>query len=379
MLLAPLTLSPEAARRFQLRTLGLTTPHRSVATALAHHGYVQIDPINICGRMQDHILRNRVTGYREGDLMRFLHGEPDHPLPASARSAFEHHLPTTGILVALEPAAWPHLRSAMLARTRRSGAWSGRLSPRERELATRITDEIGTRGPLGSNAITDERRARKIWGSATLVKATMQKMFFHGRLLIAGRDRGRRLYDLPARVLPPALLAAPEPTAVETARWEVLLRLRQRRLVTLKRTELPLVEDLVQPVRIGDHPVLHCLRTDVPLFFAPLENRNLKIEDTVRLLAPLDPLIYDRALTRRLWDFDYTWEVYTPPAKRRRGYYALPVLSGHELVGHVDPKADREGGRLRVVGRSLRRGHRAAEAVDRLADFLGLGRQAHRR
>ncbi len=204
-------------------------------------------------------------------------------------------------------------------------------------------------------------------------------MFFHGRLLIAGRDRGRRLYDLPERVLPAALLAAPEPTAAETARWEVLLRLRQRRLVTLKRTELPRVEDLVQPVKIGDHPVLHCLRTDAPLLSETLENRNSKIEKAIRLLAPLDPLIYDRALTRRLWNFDYTWEVYTPPAKRRRGYYALPVLSGHALSGHVDLKADREGGRLRVVGRSLRRGHKAAEAVARLADFLGLGRRAPRR
>jgi len=362
-----LSLSPAAARRFQLRALGLGAPHASVAAALARHGYVQIDPINVCGRMHDHILRNRVAGYREGDLWRHLHGA-GAPLPPDQRTAFEHHLPATGILTALELDAWPHLLAAMRARTRRPGAWSGRLSPREKEIADRVLAEIAARGPLGSDAIADDRRAKRFWGSATLVKSVMQKLFFHGRLLIAQRDRGRRLYDLPERVLPAAVLAAREPDAGETARWQARLILRQRRLVTLKRADLPQVEDLVQPVKVGDLPLLYCLREDLPL----LEAGDMHAEAAPRLLAPLDPLIYDRALTLRLWDFDYTWEVYTPPAKRRRGYYALPVLAGDAFVGHVDPKADRARGRLLVASRRIRRGHRVAEAVRALASFLGL-------
>ena len=83
-------------------------------------------------------------------------------------------------------------------------------------------------------------------------------------------------------------------------------------------------------------------------------------------------MIYNRKLTLALWDFDYTWEVYTPAAKRRRGYYALPILAGHEIVGHVDPKADRVRGRLMVVSRRVRRGHRVGGAVRKLARFLGL-------
>ncbi len=90
------------------------------------------------------------------------------------------------------------------------------------------------------------------------------------------------------------------------------------------------------------------------------------------LLAPLDPLIYDRRVTSALWGFDYTWEVYTPPAKRKRGYYALPILAGTEIVGHVDPKADREKRRLRVMARSVRRGHKITDAVRALAGWLGL-------
>lgn len=366
-----LKVTPLTARRFMRRALLLDTPVCDVGTALAHHGYVQIDPLNVCGRMHDLILRNRVRGYREGDLMRHVHGD-GLPLPADRRRAFEHHLPSTGILVVFTPDAWPHLLAAMRARTRRSGAWSGRLTPREKELAPRILEALAAGGPIGPEAIDDNRRAHGGWGSASLAKSTMQKLFFHGRLLIAQRANGRRLYDLPARALPAAVLAAPEPTPAESARWETLLKLRQRRLVLLKKTELPHVADLVQPVQITDGPLLHCLRTDHPLF-DPIENQNSKIENpSPLLLAPLDPLIYDRRVTSQVWDFDYTWEVYTPPAKRVRGYYALPVLSGHALVGHVDPKADRKARKLAVVSRALRRGHRAATAVRELARFLGL-------
>ena len=349
------------------RALLLDAPVADVGAALAHHGYVQIDPINVCGRMHDLILRNRVASYREGDLMRHVHGA-EAPLAAAERRAFEHHLPSTGILAVFTSDAWPHLLAAMRARTRRHSAWSGKLTARERELEPRIFAALAERGPLNSDALNDGRRARAVWGAATLVKSTMQKLFFHGRLLIAQRVGSRRLYDLPERVLPAEVLAGREPSPVETARWEALLKLRQRRLVMLKKADLALVADNVQAVQLPDGPVLHCLREDVPLFEAPATAG----DDPPRLLAPLDPLIYDRRVTQQVWDFDYTWEVYTPPTKRVRGYYALPVLAGAELVGHVDPKADRPQRKLRVVARSVRRGHRVSGAVQELAGFLGL-------
>jgi uncharacterized protein YcaQ len=355
------------------RAVLLDAPVPDIDSAIAHHGYIQIDPINVCGRMHDLILRNRVVGYREGDLMRHLHGETK-PLPASKRTAFEHHHPETHILVAFPLDAWPHLLGAMRRRTKTTGAWSGKLTPRERDLADHILGELATRGPLSSEHIDDDRRGRRAWGAATLAKSTLQKLFFHGRVLIAQRDNNRRLYDLPERVLTAQILAQPEPSAADTARWSVLLKLRQRRLTLLKRAELALVSDAVQPVSLGSGPALYCLNEDVPLLQAAsaeskIEIRNSKIN---LLLAPLDPLIYDRPVSRHLWDFDYTWEVYTPPHKRVRGYYALPILSGHELVGHVDPKADREAKKLRVMSRSVRRGHTVAPAVRALAQFLNL-------
>jgi uncharacterized protein YcaQ len=368
----PFRVSPIGARLFLRRAHLLDTPAPDVGSALAHHGFVQIDPINICGRMHDHILRNRVAGYREGGLMRHLHGgEAGERLAAGERSAFEHHMPSTNVLVAFPLAAWPHLHASMRARAGRRGAWLGGLTPRERDLAARILEAISSQGALSPDPFVDGRKGRRVWGSATLAKATLQKLFFHGRVLIAGRQKNRRIYDLPERVLPATALAAREHSADETARWLAVTRLRQHRLVALRRAELSLVEDLVQPVEIDGCPALHCLREDLH-WFEPAEGSAAGSGDPL-LLAPLDPLIYDRRVTRHLWGFDYAWEAYVPAPKRTRGYYALPVLAGTDLVGHVDIKADRERGRLRVVSRSVRRGQRTATAVIGLARFLGLG------
>lgn len=356
-----------------LRALGLETPFPDIASALEHHGYIQIDPINVCGRMHDLILRNRVAGYREGDLGRHLHGEGPAPHSPAARTAFEHHLPDSGILVAFPLDAWPHLLAAMRARTRRTSAWSGRLTPRERALVEPLLAEIAQRGPLGSEDVADSRRAhRPVWGAATLVKSTLQKLFFHGRLLIAQRANNRRRYDLPGRVLPAGVLAQPEPDAAETARWLALLKVRQRRLTPLKREELRLIAGAVQRVDVPDCPPLYCLREDVPVLTAAVADSSAPAPTATRLLAPLDPLIYNRVVTAALWNFNYTWEVYTPPHRRVRGYYALPVLSGTELVGHVDPKADRAQRRLEVISRQVRRGFPVAGALANLKDFLAL-------
>lgn len=411
---SPISVSPLAARRFALRTLGLEPPFPTVEAALHHLGYIQIDPLNICGRMHDLILRNRVTGYREGDLMRHVHGgemgsqEPETeggspetspgprssatskadrspppgipraPKPAEERTAFEHHHPVTDVLVAFPLEAWPHLRAAMRGWERGHSAWSGRLTPTERALAPRLLEEIRARGPLSSDDFADRRRAhRSVWGKSSLVKTTLQKMFFHGELLIADRPKHRRRYDLPERVLPARIVALPELPSSETARWCVLLKLRQRRLVTLTRAEFSLVADAVQSLSVQGCPVLYCLNEDAPTLDAALRAEPVCATPAgrpVRLLAPLDPLIYDRRLTRALWNFDYTWEAYTPPAKRVRGHYALPVLAGTELIGHVEPKADRAAGTLVVASRSIRRGYRVSEPLDELAAWLRLRR-----
>ena len=473
----PLRISPATARRFLRRALLLDAPAPDVATALEHHGYIQIDPLNVCGRMHDLILRNRVAAYREGDLLNHIH--------SAARPGFEHYLPHAGILVAFPAAAWPYVApfawrgGAGTNPGRRAGRDGAKLSPNHERLAQHILTEIATRGPLTSDDIEHEGRSVTGWGSpGRLVKNLLEVLFVHGRVLITARRNFRRVYDLPERVLPPAMLNAPTKSAEEIARWTALLRLRQRRLAALKRGEYVLVADLVQQVLIDGvkTPPLYVLRSDLALLLSlahwtddpaqrvgltvpvsrassgnhggspgtvptcqtearasielcsssdhstinsfagqsprrrpaddpwaastrqqgtpgwPLcpgagrrtnpgcpvgrnrEPATVQLSTPVALLAPLDPLIYDRRVTAALWNFDYTWEVYTPEHKRQRGYYALPVLAGMEIVGHVDPKADRAAKKLRIISRSVKRGHRVAPAVDELARWLGLRR-----
>lgn len=371
--MSALVITPAHARRFLLQAVGLSTPFPHVAAAIGHHGFVQLDPINVCGRMHDLILRNRVAGYREGDLLRHLHGEdPAKPRPAKERTAFEHYF---GVLAALPVEAWPHLVEQMRSVATTTRTWAGKLSAKESRLAEQILAALAERGPLSSDAIEHADRALTGWNStARFARVVLEKLFMHGRVLITTRQGFRRVYDLPERVLPARVLAAASPPADETKRWRVMMKLRQRRLAKLNRKELAVGADLVQPVRIDAGGPVYCLQEDLPLLEATADPRAGATPDgaPTRLLAPLDPLIYDRDLARRVWDFDYTWEVYTPPARRVRGYYALPVLAGATIAGHVDPKADRDTGRLRVKSRRVQRGVATAGAVKSLAEFLGL-------
>ncbi len=355
-------LTAKQARCFMQLATGLCAPMASIGQALDHLGFVQIDPINVCGRMQDHILRHRVRGYQEHDLMRHLHA-------GGTRTAFEHHLPDSGNLAALPLQAWPYLQRSMRERRTTECSWAGELSPAEKKLAPSILSRVAAEGPLCPQDIDSERKPKSYaWDTTSVAKGTMQKLFFHGRLLIARREANRRYYDLPERVLPAAALDARTPSEKETTRWLALLKLRQRRLAVLTRAELREIGDEVWPVTLSDRPgpTLYMLRADAD-----------KLDGDTHppgpiLIAPLDPIIYDRRVTESVWSYDYRWEVYVPPQKRIRGYYALPLLHGHRFIGHADLKADRAGGLLNMVGSESTAASHLRTAVGSLAAFLNL-------
>ncbi len=361
-----LSISSQTARRFVRLATGLDARFADIKTALDHLGFVQIDPINVCGRMQDHILRHRVAGYREGDLSACLQTPGE-------RFAFEHHLPDSGNLAALPLDAWPHLQRSMQARTRTDSSWSGKLAPAEKKLATALLVRMAAEGPLCSQDIQSESKTKAhAWDSTTIAKSTLQKLFFHGRVLIARREANRRYYDLPEHVLPASILNAPIPTDAETNHWLALLKLRQRRLAALKAAELRAIADEVIPIAVegASVPRIHILSSAVEM----LDRAASTAESTPKplLLAPLDPIIYDRRLAEGLWNFDYRWEVYVPPHKRKRGYYALPLLHGNGFIGHADVKADRPAGLLHVISHESTSTAHVRTAVKSLAGFLGL-------
>jgi uncharacterized protein YcaQ len=354
----PLEITATQAREFLLRATGLDHAWGTAAEAIQHMGYVQMDPIDVCGKMHDLILRNRISNYRPDDLIRSLY----EPQP---RDLFDHYIPQRGILVAMPASDHRFIVRAMQRRRKREG-YGGALDAAQQKLARVILRRIKEEGPLGAADFANAERSQTGWGTTgTLAKTTLDKLFFHGRLLVSRREKFRRFYDLPERILPPEILAMRPASPREEKQWLVMERLRQRRLVRLSNAHRALVDKLIQPVRIEGAPPLYCLRDDAPTLEAPPRER------PPLLLAPLDPIVYDRVITRAVWDFDYTWEVYTPPIKRLRGYYALPLIAEGAIIGHVDPRAERATGTL-VARTNVRDEATVHFVLQDLMKFLGL-------
>lgn len=365
-----LVLTTLQARAFARRAVLLDQRVASPDLALSHLGYIQLDPLNVCGRMHDLILRNRVQSYREDDLLNAIHGRTS-PVSGhhSLRQGFEHYIPGAGILAAWPWEAYPYVR-AYLHRIHPTTTWR-KLTSDEGVVAKKILEEISERGPLTSDDLEHEGRGETPWGtSGRLVKIVLEKLFASGDLLITARRGFRRVYDLASRIRP-ALAAKDLPDDRALQRWLALTRVKQRRLANLRKIDVALLGDAVHPIKIENGPTVYCLKEDVGL--AENAQSNAPSSDPL-LLAPLDPIIYDRKLTQTLWDFDFTWEVYTPPQLRKRGYYSLPILAGLDLVGDVEPRADRKRRRLTVVSRRVKRGYDIKNAVAELARFLGVRR-----
>ena len=123
---------------------------------------------------------------------------------------------------------------------------------------------------------------------------------------------------------------------------------------------------------------LYILSSDLPLMESVLSGC-ADLTPRLEFLAPLDPMLWDRRLIEALWDFRYSWEIYTPPARRKYGYYVLPMICGDRFIGRIDPKADRKNAVLSVNGiwlepgvkQTVRLSARIEAAVRRLARFNG--------
>jgi uncharacterized protein YcaQ len=206
-----------------------------------------------------------------------------------------------------------------------------------------ILDLLGSSGPLSSRDIPDTcvaPWASTGWTNNRNVTQMLEFLMMRGEVAIAGRLGRERLWDLPARVYPVDVVVP----SVDGAR-----RVRnERRLASLgiarqKTTAMP-----IEPVDVGEAGEPAVVdgtkgewRVDPAALGGDFEGRTV-------LLSPFDRLVYDRARAQELFDFEYTLEMYKPAAKRRWGYFALPILYGDRLVGKVDAVADRKASVLRV-------------------------------
>ena len=321
-------------------------------------GSVQFDPIDVTGRNHDLVLLSRIAGYRREMTDRLLYQE---------RSVYETY--NKGLsLVPTAELPWYRHTWDRADEEHRGGAFDEH-GPLVEELLERIRSD----GPMSATDVEPRATIDWYWRPTNKVRALLEALAEAGVLGIARRDGNRRVYDLAERLFPADLLAERRPPE-EQQRHRLLSRYRAHGLLgtggqaelwfgttrraterSVRRAELvesgALIDVAVEGLRGPRY-----LPSDA---MATLDAADREVragappggsEPGVAFLAPLDPIVWDRALLRTLFDFDYVWEVYVPQAKRRWGYYVLPILFGDQLVGRIEPRLERRTGTLRVVG-----------------------------
>jgi uncharacterized protein len=319
---------------------------------------LQIDPTAAIAPSADLVAWSRLgSGYRPAHLQQAL--EQD-------RSLFEHNAlirPIADLGLYLAGAAEFPSREV-------TKAWLRDNDSFRRDILTRLERS----GPISSREIPDTcvvPWASTGWTNDRNVTKMLEVLMMRGEVAIAGRIGRERLWDLPQRVYPAGLVIPPVEQAeqIKDAR-----RLAALGIARQKRTAMP-----IEPVSVGmagEPAVVEGTTGEWRVDPAALGD---DFNGRTALLSPFDRLVYDRGRALELFDFEYTLEMYKPAAKRRWGYFALPVLHEDRLVGKVDASADRKASvlRVRALHQDVRFTRTIATAVqvelDDLALWLGLG------
>lgn len=364
-------LTPELARRWLLHSAALFDAPPTTTGLLDRLGCIQLDPIDRYGSSAELVAWARIPGLQRGDLNLQLRNKN-----------FEHFAKERCLI-------HPRFFSAYRGQALETPWWraSERQAQLSKDLLAEVVAEVRERGPIRAEELSDRGGGPALdwsgWKSTSKRSSLAAELLWTTcALVVAARDRqGRRLYDVPERALSAEALAAPPPQDIpgflveERVRsagllsraggpqWSMLGPWRQDGTV-----ERLLKDGRLEEHKIGRRPYLS-LPIPPPAGLPPLP------EGPLRVLAPLDPLLWDRRLIAELFDFDYVWEIYKPEAERRWGYYVCPLLRGERLVGRIE--ARRDGSTLRLTGLwwepGARRDDQAelGEALERLAAANG--------
>ncbi|MDQ2934405.1 MAG: winged helix DNA-binding domain-containing protein [Chloroflexota bacterium] len=352
----PLRISAERARRFLVRRHLLAPPRElpakpeSVLEVVERLGSLQFDPLEVPGaRSHDLVLHARIGGYRRGWCEQWLYG-PE-------RRLIELYNKSLNIVPMSE---LPYHRISWERNRREYGIT---ILRDQAKTVDAILERIRAEGPLSTATFGDHAHAVDWWWAPTrAARAVMEALFVSGGLGIERREGNRRYYDLIERLVPEDLLARSE-SEEGAMRHRLLSRYRAVGLLggsgqgdivrgtgtTPERARrlAELVEaGLLTPAEVEGMPGTRYVLTEE----LPILRGSGPVPDAITFLAPLDPLVWDRRQLRGLFAFDYLWEVYVPAAKRRHGYYVLPILFGDRMVGRIEPRYDRREQRLRILG-----------------------------
>ena len=351
-----MTLTNRQARQFMLLKHGLAGTHiftgkQGVLDFIRQAGCIQFDPVDTCGKNPELVLQSRVRNFTKKTLHELLYSD------RLLVDDFDKQLSIYPI------EDWPYFLR------QRKADWIGRYStPRVDAACGAIRETIRGKGPVSSADLDFPDTVEWHWGiNAKLSRAALETMYFRGELVVHHKKGAIKYYDLAENCIPASLLDAPDPLPddSEHMRWRVLRRIGAVGLLWNKASDAWLniegmktagrnavfdrliADGSILEVRVeGMKAALYCRSEDAAL----LERVRLdpQLKPRCELIAPLDNIMWDRKLIKALFDFAYTWEIYTPAHKRTFGYYVLPLVYGNGFAGRVDAIADRKARTLVV-------------------------------
>ncbi|MBH2000621.1 MAG: YcaQ family DNA glycosylase [Sphingomonadaceae bacterium] len=336
----------------------------------------QIDSVNVLTRAHYLPALSRLGPYDRAVLDRLAWG------PKRERRFFEYWAHEASLLPF---DIHPLLRWRMAHADRGEAGWAGmrRYAGEARAEAMAMLERIRSDGPMAASDF-ESHKGQSGWWEWSDTKRALEWLFWAGHITTSTRRRGfERVYDLPERVIPAAVLAIPTPDEADAHRALIERAARAHGIATEKE-----LRDYFRQSPGQARPAIETLAEDGILIPVAVEGarhawlhrdaRRPRRIDARALLAPFDPLIWERDRTERLFGFRYRIEIYVPAEKRVHGYYVLPFLLGDRLVARVDLKADRAASLLHVrwvnwePEAPAHSGDALAVELKAMADWLGL-------
>ena len=355
-----MTWSVEEARCYQLFAVGLRgSAHEpgahGIRACFRDLGGIQLDPLPALGRNHDLVIQARVDETHPGDVLDLIHRE---------RLGFEYW---DKVLCAIAIEEFPWFSALMRSGGDRYGQRrEARLEREHPGVIELVRRTVADHGPLSSRelkALGVGRAAHRAWKANTAANGALEALWNRGVLSVSHRNAYRRYFDLTDRVISEAHRTAPAASLEAFERHLLLRRVRMTGLLPVRGDAeawafLRSARKDGLPGRLiasGDLSLVEVEGINTPFYAAADAREGLERARRVaspglpRFIAPLDPLLWARTALLRLWDFEYTWEVYKPAAKRRYGYYVLPILWDGRFVGRFDGRYDRTSRTLSIL------------------------------